>query len=943
MGNRQSAQRTFFDSDDSDDYACSYDSEEEYTRQGPVASLPIIIRETIAESLPEVNIKKQLIQVMNSTDRSGDFSTGGKLSAEYSIPAIEILQESGVYKPLPLPIIYEEQAKDLIKNCSMSPFGRLDKTIYDESVRKSWQLDPQRFKITNPKWNSLIEDLVNNNVKKDLGIAQEKKIGFSLYKMLLYEEGGFFDFHRDTEKENGMIATLVVQLPSSFTGGEIVVRHKEKENIYKTSEDATFNPYYVSFYCDVSHKVETVKSGYRLALIYNLVYSGADKIQAFDSDTQLKQIETIVKSWLEAPMYSKLCYVMDHKYSTAGLTPELLKGKDEAIYQLLKQIPNVETSLAILEKHERSCGSTVRDIEETKLYYQGHVVGQPINQKIHLMEDEIFPDDVRRSMPEENRDIETTGNEGATIERWYKSACIIMIPNELKSLEHKDKVTELLEKFKQNPHENTRRLLMALTSSKLTCSEDSECNSTYNIESKDILEACIALSYLPLSLKFIERLWLGGGLGHIQEAKIATTLIKHHGVENFKVLFDKYIEKCFKHSYSTSSEIEVIASLVLELEEPTWIEKFISNIPMIAASTYYGIKSDAIVLLLGIKDKYPSTSEKITQFVNASLKNDNTSFSADLIIRLNRIELCPKVFKTAFGSYSITIANVEQCIPVMKHFGLEQISPLLSQSLSTLRPQNMPSLISVLENILVKDGKEEQFLASKLFEAILEMQKKDISILNSVKLLTLCRKLGKTEDEMNISKAIVANKNYSTNNMYELVEGLAKNNGNECFWTGSGFRIILDHSYKLLHNAANSTNESLTEFNLGDTNKWKFTHIPVTCTCNSCLKVKQFIESSETVFNFKEKQQSRKHVEQILRNAIDIEKETIKKGSPQTLRLTKVLKSPESKKSLSTAIEQILKTLLQYGILSDQKPNSRPAEASASNEPPTKKIKQEQQ
>ncbi len=46
------------------------------------------------------------------------------------------------------------------------------------------------------------------------------------YKLLLYEEGDFFLPHRDTEKEQGMFGTLVLQLPSSYTGGALVVRHE---------------------------------------------------------------------------------------------------------------------------------------------------------------------------------------------------------------------------------------------------------------------------------------------------------------------------------------------------------------------------------------------------------------------------------------------------------------------------------------------------------------------------------------------------------------------------------------------------------------------------------------------------------------------------------------------------------------------------------------------
>ncbi len=41
----------------------------------------------------------------------------------------------------PLPIC-EARAKDLIKACSLAPFGQKEKTVYDTSVRNTWQLDP---------------------------------------------------------------------------------------------------------------------------------------------------------------------------------------------------------------------------------------------------------------------------------------------------------------------------------------------------------------------------------------------------------------------------------------------------------------------------------------------------------------------------------------------------------------------------------------------------------------------------------------------------------------------------------------------------------------------------------------------------------------------------------------------------------------------------------
>jgi len=57
------------------------------------------------------------------------------------------------------------------------------------------------------------------------------------YKLVLYEKGGFFLPHRDTEKVNGMFATLVIQLPAEYTGGQLVVQHNREEKVFDFAKD----------------------------------------------------------------------------------------------------------------------------------------------------------------------------------------------------------------------------------------------------------------------------------------------------------------------------------------------------------------------------------------------------------------------------------------------------------------------------------------------------------------------------------------------------------------------------------------------------------------------------------------------------------------------------------------------------------------------------------
>jgi hypothetical protein len=78
-------------------------------------------------------------------------------------------------------------------------------------------------------------DLVNSSSCGQTSVTHGGQIQRSvnlearLYKLLLYEQGGHFAAHQDTEKEKGMIGTLVVQLPccEGHTGGSLAVRHND--------------------------------------------------------------------------------------------------------------------------------------------------------------------------------------------------------------------------------------------------------------------------------------------------------------------------------------------------------------------------------------------------------------------------------------------------------------------------------------------------------------------------------------------------------------------------------------------------------------------------------------------------------------------------------------------------------------------------------------------
>nr|WP_240797898.1 2OG-Fe(II) oxygenase [Streptomyces sp. F001] len=76
----------------------------------------------------------------------------------------------------------------------------------------------------------------------------------------MYGKGQFFLPHQDSEKDDAMVGTLVLCLPSAHTGGELVIEHAGQHSTYRASKtELTL----IAFYADCRHEVTPVRSGCR--------------------------------------------------------------------------------------------------------------------------------------------------------------------------------------------------------------------------------------------------------------------------------------------------------------------------------------------------------------------------------------------------------------------------------------------------------------------------------------------------------------------------------------------------------------------------------------------------------------------------------------------------------------------------------------------------------
>ncbi len=219
-------------------------------------------------------------------------------------------------------------------------FGRGEETLSDPDVRDTWEIPKH---LVRAEWNDAMLKVILATVKEELGLPNAAELAADLHSLLVYEPMQFFLAHQDSEKDDSMVGTLVVTLPSSYTGGELMVGHNEEWKAYRGSKTALS---LVAFYADCRHEVLKVQSGYRITLTYNLLLHGDTSRPEGDEGT-VTELADLLREHFSTPVPryyggpatdppNRLVYLLDHEYTPRGLNWRRLKGADASRVALLR-------------------------------------------------------------------------------------------------------------------------------------------------------------------------------------------------------------------------------------------------------------------------------------------------------------------------------------------------------------------------------------------------------------------------------------------------------------------------------------------------------------------------------------------------------------------------------------------------------------------------------
>ena len=401
------------------------------------------------------SVATELAELLGQARRPGDFYTHGK--TEMLAPSLSV---DGV-GPISLPLL-PVQAAQLVAVAERAPYGRGPDTIIDTSVRNTWQIGPDRVRIGGRHWPQTLAAMLAS-VAEGLGVSDPIEAEF--YKMLIYDPGSFFVSHRDTEKTPGMFATLVVVLPSDCTGGELVVRHKDRSVQLDLRPDDPAEAAFAAFYADCLHEVLPVTEGCRLTLIYNLIRKGKGRApKAPDYRGEQEHAADLLRAW-RAGMDGggtepeKLVYPLEHAYTAPELDFSILKGADAAASGVLTAAAaqaDCALHLALVTLEESGSAEygenygrrrrwsrydddddddfEVGEIDEWSISLSGwhSPDGNPVSWgEIPVSEDELSPPDPFHELePDELHFEEASGNAGVSFERRYRRAALVVWPND---------------------------------------------------------------------------------------------------------------------------------------------------------------------------------------------------------------------------------------------------------------------------------------------------------------------------------------------------------------------------------------------------------------------------------------------------------------------------------------------------------------------------------
>ncbi|KAL3461651.1 hypothetical protein BJX64DRAFT_289064 [Aspergillus heterothallicus] len=271
--------------------------------------------------------------------------------------------------------VFPNVLQRLVADCEPASFGIGQQDVIDLGYRQAGKLDVQNFATSfHPADFGILDHvgqiLLPRVISETDNQLQSRRIKAELYKLNVYSgPSGLFRKHVDTPRATNQIGSLVVCLPSKFTGGNLNVEHNGKRVTFDWSEKSDTAIQWAAFYSDCEHEIERTTQGDRITLTYNLFVTDpiGEPIPGPSTVIDPRTLSTYVwmKDLLAQDDFMKrggiLGFYCSHAYphsSSLAYTylPESLKGADLVLYSVFQSLGIELAILPIIHSRDSDYG-----------------------------------------------------------------------------------------------------------------------------------------------------------------------------------------------------------------------------------------------------------------------------------------------------------------------------------------------------------------------------------------------------------------------------------------------------------------------------------------------------------------------------------------------------------------------------------------------------------
>jgi hypothetical protein len=312
----------------------------------------------------------EFFSLLTEVEPLGTFATNGSIkSMPVLFPQVDV---DGVGR---LGFPFMESGLAQLKAVA-TPLGQVESLVDDTSKVSrggSWRVDSSKVTLGGGEvWNEFLDDLLEG-ISRDLGISSKRMedlgVKATFAELQIHEGGGAITSQWSTGTNDDVFGSLIIQLPSLFTGGTLAISHNGETKTLELSEDCLDHFKYMAFYSDCEYDITPVTSGVHLYLLLHLEADLSDQATKPSHSLNLvtaSKLRSYASNWSSDEHAAKeLGFPLDHefgeeddcdcyryKHSIFGT----LTGQDEIVFQTLKDAkcsrgrPLFDVKLVVMER-----------------------------------------------------------------------------------------------------------------------------------------------------------------------------------------------------------------------------------------------------------------------------------------------------------------------------------------------------------------------------------------------------------------------------------------------------------------------------------------------------------------------------------------------------------------------------------------------------------------